>query len=134
MSLRVTLGGGPLSEGTPVGTCGECDCFLRSPGLLTVTKSSSTVTDNIKNKNKTGWRDGSVIQSTGCSCRQPIWFPALTQHLTTVSFFSDSLFCLSKVLHSCGTATYMGTNAYTHKIKQPLKKKKAEARQVGIYL
>ena len=47
MSLRVTLGGGPLSEGTPVGTRQVCDCFLKSPGLLTVTKIFSTVTDNI---------------------------------------------------------------------------------------
>ena len=62
----------------------------------------------------------------------PIWFPALTQHLTTVSFSSDFLFWFSEVLHSCGTPTYMGTNAYTHKIKQPLKKKKAEARHGGI--
>ena len=64
------------------------------------------------------------LRALAALAENPIWFPALTQHLTTVSFSSDSLFCLSEVLHSCGTPTYMQTNAYTHKIKQPLKKKK----------
>jgi hypothetical protein len=32
-----------------------------------------------------GWKDGSVVKSTGCSSRTQVWFPAPTWRLTPIS-------------------------------------------------
>ena len=73
-----------------------------------------------KKEKRKAWRDGSAVESTGCSSRGPqVQFPAPTWQLMIIfnSGFkrSDTLFWPPQELYAWGSHTHLQTNTHTHK-------------------